>query len=117
MCSAALSTSTSAPPDRGALLPARYGCDARCPSRPVPELLSRAELASVGGALVSVESIDAVSAAARRLLGVAEAAFRDHQVAGFPGCLHIWEVGRAVLQPLLQAHGRGAGLMAGAMRA
>ncbi|MCW3037504.1 MAG: hypothetical protein JWM17_2816, partial [Actinobacteria bacterium] len=49
---------------------------------PVSELLSRAELASVGGALVSVEAIEAVSAAARRLLGVADASFRDHQRAG-----------------------------------
>jgi hypothetical protein len=84
---------------------------------PVSELLSRAELASVGGALVSVEAIDAVSAAARRLLGMAEAAFRDHQRAGFAGSLRIWEVGRIVLQPLLATHGRVAVLMVDAMRA
>ena len=84
---------------------------------PVSELLSRAELASVGGALVSVEAIDAVSAAGRRLLGVAEAAFRNHQRAGFAGSLRIWEVGRIVLQPLLATHGRVAVLMVDAMRA
>ncbi|HWD72702.1 MAG TPA: DUF6079 family protein [Actinomycetota bacterium] len=84
---------------------------------PVSELLSRAELASVGGALVSVEAIDAVSAAARRLLGMAEAAFRDHQRAGFAGTLRIWEVGRIVLQRLLATHGRVAVLMVDAMRA
>ncbi len=84
---------------------------------PIAGLLSRAELASVGGSLVSSEAIEAVSGAAGRLTGQAEEAFVTHQPAGFAGSLRIWEVGRSVLQPLLAAHGRVATLLVDAMRA
>ncbi|MGH9247734.1 MAG: DUF6079 family protein [Acidimicrobiales bacterium] len=84
---------------------------------PVPELLSRAELASVGGGLLSAEAVDAVRAAAGRLLRTADDAFRGHAGAGFPGCLRIWEVGERVLAPLLQVHDRVAVLLVDAMRA
>ncbi|HXM55552.1 MAG TPA: hypothetical protein VOB72_09185, partial [Candidatus Dormibacteraeota bacterium] len=36
---------------------------------------------------------------------------------GWPGCLPIWEVGEAVVAPLLREHGRVAVLMVDAMRA
>ncbi len=84
---------------------------------PVPELLSRAELAAVGGGLVSADAVSAVTASARRLLGTADGVLREHADAGFPGCLRIWEVGNGVVAPLLRVHDRVAVLLVDAMRA
>ncbi|MGH9185349.1 MAG: DUF6079 family protein, partial [Acidimicrobiales bacterium] len=84
---------------------------------PVPELLSRAELASVGGGLVSADAVDVVRGAARRLLGTADGVLREHADAEFPGCVRIWEVGNRVLGPLLRVHDRVAVLLVDAMRA
>jgi hypothetical protein len=83
---------------------------------PVPELLSRAEIASVGGDTVPTDALDAVRTAARRLLATADGAFRDHADAGFSGCLRVWEVGDTVVAPLLRDYDRVAVLLVDAMR-
>ncbi|HEY8201027.1 MAG TPA: hypothetical protein VII47_06715, partial [Actinomycetota bacterium] len=83
----------------------------------VPELISRAELACAGGCLISPETIDAFRRSGTRLLHASDAAFKGHAESGFQGCLKIWDVGREVLAPLLEAHGRVAVLLVDAMRA
>ncbi len=83
----------------------------------VTGLLSRAEVAAASGSLVDPEAVVAVAAAARRLLGEADAAFRRLADSGFPGCLALWDVGRTVVQPLLDTHGRVAVLLVDALRA
>ena len=83
---------------------------------PVPVLLSRAELALIGPSLLPAEALEAVRLAAARTLGAADTAFGRHADTGFPGCLHIWEVGAAVVAPLLHVHGRVAVLVVDAMR-
>ncbi|MDQ4069623.1 MAG: hypothetical protein M3203_09185, partial [Actinomycetota bacterium] len=84
---------------------------------PVPLLLSRAELASVGPSLLSPGALESVRRAAARTLRAADAAFCSYGDGAFPGCLRIWEVGRAVVAPLLQVHERVAVLLVDAMRA
>jgi hypothetical protein len=84
---------------------------------PVPDLLSRAEVAAVGGGVLGGADLERVRAAAARLLRRADEAFCELARAGFPGCLPIWEVGRAVVEPLLDAHRRVAVLLVDAMRA
>ncbi len=83
---------------------------------PVPLLLSRAELASVGPSILSGPALEEVRLAAGRTLASADAAFRSHADATFPGCVPIWEVGRMVLTPLLAVHDRVAVLVVDAMR-
>jgi hypothetical protein len=83
---------------------------------PVPVLLSRAELALVGRSLLPAEAMDAVRHAAARTLQAADDAYRGHADAGFPGCVRIWEVGAAVVAPLLAVHDRVAVLVVDAMR-
>lgn len=83
---------------------------------PVPALLSRAELALVRLSLLSADALDAVRHAAARTLNSADDAYRAHAAAGFPGCLRIWEVGTAVVAPLLAVHDRVAILVVDAMR-
>jgi hypothetical protein len=84
---------------------------------PVGELISQADLACATSAIVAPETVAFVRGAARRLLQQADAAFRGHADAGFPGCLAVWEVGDAVVAPLLSQHGRVAVLLVDAMRA
>jgi hypothetical protein len=83
---------------------------------PVPVLLSRAELALVGRSLLPAEALETVRQAAARTLQAADDAYRAHAGAGFPGCLRIWEVGGAVVAPLLAVHERVAVLVVDAMR-
>ena len=83
---------------------------------PVPVLLSRAELALVGRSLLPVEALETVGHAAARTLQAADDAYRAHAGAGFAGCLRIWEVGAAVVAPLLAVHERVAVLVVDAMR-
>ncbi len=82
----------------------------------VPALLSQAEVMAAAGSLVDPDAVVAVAAAARRLLGEADTAFRRMADSGFPGCLAIWDVGRTVIQPLLEEHGRVAVLLVDALR-
>jgi Family of unknown function (DUF6079) len=63
------------------------------------------------------EAMGAFADAARRRLDEAETAFQDAARADWPGCLRIWEVGEAVVAPLLAEHGRVAVLVVDAMRA
>lgn len=84
---------------------------------PVPALLSHAELALIGPSLLSAEAMQSVRLAAARTLGAADDAYGRHADAGFPGCLRIWEVGAAVVAPLLAVHDRVAVLIVDAMRA
>ena len=84
---------------------------------PVPLLLSRAELASVGRSVLSADALEAVRTTAGRALGAADAALRSQATAAFSGCLPIWDIGRAVLAPLLQVHERVGVLLVDAMRA
>jgi hypothetical protein len=63
------------------------------------------------------EALEAFAEAARRRLGEADAAFAEAARADWPGCLRIWEVGEAVVAPLLAEHGRVAVLLVDAMRA
>ncbi|HET7487984.1 MAG TPA: DUF6079 family protein [Acidimicrobiales bacterium] len=83
----------------------------------VPELVSRAALACAGPAVVGEDAVDAFRIGARRVLSAVDARFRLHADAGFPGCLPIWEVGAAVVAPLLAQHGRVGVLLVDAMRA
>ena len=83
----------------------------------VPALLSRADLAAASRSIVDPDAVAQVRAAAGRLLAQAEAAFSGAAEAGFPGCLPISDVGRSVVAPLLQAHGRVAVLLVDALRA
>ena len=54
---------------------------------------------------------------AHRVLAAASTAFASFAAAGFPGCLHIADVGRVLVGPLLAAHGRVAVVIVDAMRA
>jgi hypothetical protein len=84
---------------------------------PVPELLSRAALATAGRSVLSPGAVETFRAAAGRQLSAADSAFARHAEAGFPGCLLVWEVGRALIDPLLADHGRVAVVLVDAMRA
>ena len=84
---------------------------------PVPELVSRAELACAGGSVVDAEAVELFAAGAARLLRGVDDVFRAGAADDFAGCLRIWEVGEAVMAPLLAAHGRVAVLLVDAMRA
>jgi hypothetical protein len=83
---------------------------------PVAALVSRADLAGARGSLVYPDLVKAFRAGADRTLTAMDAAFRRHAEEGFPGCMTIADVGRAVLAPLLDAHGRVAVLLVDAMR-
>jgi hypothetical protein len=84
---------------------------------PVPELISRAEVACAGSTIVGSDTVDAVRTGAARLLQAVDARFREHADGDFAGCLRIWEVGEAVVAPLLAEHGRVAVVLVDAMRA
>ena len=84
---------------------------------PAFELLSRAELALVGAALVGSDAVEALRGGATRLRRQAEAVFRRQADAGFPGCMLVHEIGQRVVEPLLAEHGRVAVLLVDAMRA
>ncbi|MGH9073562.1 MAG: hypothetical protein ACRDZQ_05520, partial [Acidimicrobiales bacterium] len=84
---------------------------------PVPGLISRAELACARGGVIGVDTTDGFRAGARRLLRAVDAELEAQADLGFPGCLRIWEVGDAVVAPLLDAHRRVAVLLVDAMRA
>jgi len=84
---------------------------------PVAALISRADLAAARGALVEADLIAAFGKSARRTLDVLDAAFRKGADEDFPGCMTIADVGRRVLAPLLDAHGRVCVLLVDAMRA
>jgi hypothetical protein len=84
---------------------------------PVRSLMSRASVAAGGGSLVSHETLDLFCRSAGRLLRAVDAEFASHAGDGFAGCLRVWEVGDAVVGPLLSAHGRVAVLLVDAMRA
>lgn len=83
---------------------------------PVPSLLSEA---AAGWALFGAPrgALDALEGAATRVFATAERAFSEAAGSGFAGCLRTWEVGDAVVAPLLRAHGRVAVLLVDAMRA
>ena len=83
---------------------------------PVPRLLSLAEVASAGS-LVDTAAVEQVRSAAARLLGAADDLLRRHADAGFPDCMAVWDIGRAVIAPLLDAYGRVAVLLVDALRA
>ncbi|MDP9070338.1 MAG: hypothetical protein M3N68_03450, partial [Actinomycetota bacterium] len=84
---------------------------------PVPELISRAQLSCAGGGVVDADAVELFRAGAARLLRRVDEVFRAGAGADFGGCLRIWEVGQAVVAPLLAAHGRVAVLLVDAMRA
>lgn len=84
---------------------------------PVPGLLSAADLACAGPAVVSPDAVAAVRQGAARLLDDATRRFRAWADEGFPGCLAVWDIGASVVGPLLAAHGRVAVLLVDAMRA
>jgi hypothetical protein len=83
---------------------------------PVAALVSRADLAAARGSLVDPDLIQAFRAGAGRTVAAMDTAFRREAEEGFPGCMTITEVGRAVLAPLLDAHGRVGVLLVDAMR-
>ena len=84
---------------------------------PVPGLLSRAALATAGRSVLGPAAVEEFRARAVRQLARAEVAFTGHAEAGFPGCLLVSEVGRAIIDPLLAGHGRVAVVLVDAMRA
>ncbi len=84
---------------------------------PVPELISRAELACAAGGLVAAEAAEQFRAGAARLLQRVNDVFGEAAADDFAGCLRIWEVGQAIVAPLLAANGRVAVLLIDAMRA
>ena len=83
---------------------------------PVAGLLCAAG-AGWAAAGLAPEALEAFAEAARRRLGEAETAFQEAARRDWPGCLRIWEVGEAVVAPLLAEHGRVAVLLVDAMRA
>jgi hypothetical protein len=83
----------------------------------VRELISRAELATAESNLVSPDALVAFRSAAERLLGAVDSDFGALADVGFPGCLRVWEIGDAVIGPLLRQHGRVGVLLVDAMRA
>jgi hypothetical protein len=83
----------------------------------VPALLSRALLVSAGPSLLDLEPLEAFSASARRALGAAGEVFARYAAGGFPGCLRIDEVGRALVKPLLSGGNKVAVVLVDAMRA
>jgi hypothetical protein len=84
---------------------------------PVRELISRADLAAAKAAIINPEAVDDFRSAAERLLGVIDKDFGSYADAGFPGRLRVWEIGDAVVAPLLRKHGRVGVLIIDAMRA
>ena len=84
---------------------------------PVAELISRAQLACAGGGVVDLEAVEQLRASAARLLRRVDDVFRDGAADDFAGCLRLWEVGTAIVAPLLADHGRVAVLLVDAMRA
>ncbi len=84
---------------------------------PVAGLLSRAEMLAPSSTLIDAGTIGQIRTAARRTLAAADQGFRRHADAGFPGCLAVWDLGRSVIAPLLEVHGRVAVLLIDAMRA
>ena len=84
---------------------------------PVAGLVSEAEAGLAGGSLLDGESVTAFKAGAERMRRAAEGVFLDGQRSDFSGCLRIWEVGAAVIEPLLRSHDRVAVLLVDAMRA
>jgi hypothetical protein len=83
----------------------------------VAELISRADLACATSPIVAPETVSFVRLAATRLLQQTDASFLAHADAGFPGCLNVWDIGDAVVAPLLSEYGRVAVLLVDAMRA
>jgi hypothetical protein len=86
----------------------------------VAALISRADLAAARSGLTDADLVaefTGFTGAARRTLEALNDAFRQGADAGFPGCMPIHDVGRDVLAPLLDAHGRVAVLLIDAMRA
>jgi hypothetical protein len=84
---------------------------------PVAGLLSRAEMLASGSTLIDTGALAEIGSAARRTLAGADRELRRYADAGFPGCLAIWDIGREIIEPLLEAHGRVAVLLVDAMRA
>ena len=84
---------------------------------PVRALISRADLAAARGTIITPDAVADFRAAAERLLGVIDKDFGSYADAGFPGCLRVWEIGDAVVAPLLRTHGRVGVLIIDAMRA
>lgn len=84
---------------------------------PVAGLVSEAEVALAGGSAVDSEPVATFKAGAEGLGRAAEDVFLEAARGGFAGCLRIWEVGTAVLEPLLRTHDRVAVLLVDAMRA
>jgi hypothetical protein len=84
---------------------------------PVRELISRAELATAESSVVSLDTLGGFRSAAERLLAAVDEGFVAEADAGFPGCLHVWEIGDAVIGPLLRRHGRVGVLLVDGMRA
>ena len=83
---------------------------------PIAGLLGAAG-AGWAAAGLAPEALEGFAEAARRRLGEAETAFQEAARRDWPGCLRIWEVGEAVVAPLLAEHGRVAVLLVDAMRA
>ncbi|MBO0708873.1 MAG: hypothetical protein J2P44_10960, partial [Candidatus Dormibacteraeota bacterium] len=85
---------------------------------PVPGLLARAATgwAALGA---SLDGLRALEGAAARVQASGDRALETAALGaeGFPGCLRLWEVGEAVVAPLLRTHGRVAVLIVDAMRA
>ncbi|MGA3218729.1 MAG: DUF6079 family protein [Acidimicrobiales bacterium] len=84
---------------------------------PVAELVSRASLATAGRSALGPGAVEVFRSGAQKLLAAADAAFSNYAEAGFPGCLLVSEVGRALIDPLLASHGRVAVVLVDAMRA
>jgi hypothetical protein len=78
-----------------------------------------AELATAAAGWESPETVRALEDTAARVEASADRALAAAAVAGegFPGCLRVWEVGEAVVAPLLRTHRRVAVLLVDAMRA
>jgi Family of unknown function (DUF6079) len=83
---------------------------------PVAALLCAASGAWAAAGLAP-EALEAFVDATRRRLAEAEGAFQEAARRDWPGCLRIWEVGEAVVAPLLAEHRRVAVLLVDAMRA
>ncbi|HEX9531145.1 MAG TPA: hypothetical protein VF954_08405, partial [Acidimicrobiales bacterium] len=83
---------------------------------PVPALVSRASLANSVCALLPADAVEAFRVAAGRVLRALDAELATHGPGDWPGCLPIWDVGQAVVAPLLGRYGRVAVLLVDAMR-
>ncbi len=84
---------------------------------PVAELVSRASLATAGRSALGPGAVEVFRSGAHKLLAAADAAFSGYAAAGFPGCLLVSDIGRALIDPLLASHGRVAVVLVDAMRA